>query len=253
MIDSHCHLTDPKLLEQLDDVFTRAAAAGVTEMITIGTSVDDDAAAVSLCRGRPNLRCSIGVHPNYVAEARIEDLERVRELQADASVVALGEMGLDYFHNFSDRSRQREFFEKQMQMAGYVVKPVVIHCRVAVDDTLALMRSFPKVTAVFHCFTGKINEARRILDAGYYLGFTGPITFKKNDELRDVVKLTPMDRLFVETDAPYLTPEPMRKQKINEPALVMHTAAMVATVKGMTIEEVDRATSRNVREFFRWT
>jgi len=252
LIDSHCHLTDPKLLEQLDAVLSRALAAGVSEMITIGTDVDDDAAAVALCRGRSNLRCSIGVHPNYVAEARIEDLDRVKELQADPAVVALGEMGLDYFHHFSDRDRQREFFERQMQMAVEVNKPVVIHCREAVDDTLALMRGFPSVRAVFHCFTGKLDEAGRILDAGYFLGFTGPITFKKNDELREVVKRTPIDRLFVETDAPYLTPEPMRKQKLNEPALVMHTAAMVANVKGVTIEELDRVTSESVRGFFGW-
>src|SRR5437868_8622256 len=117
MIDSHCHLTDPKLLEQLDQVLERAGNAGVHRMITIGTDADDDAAAVMLCRGRQNLRCAVGVHPNYVAEARIEDLQRVREIQNDLAVVALGEMGLDYFHNFSPRARQREFFEKQMAMA----------------------------------------------------------------------------------------------------------------------------------------
>jgi len=252
MIDSHCHLTDPKLLEQLDGVLERASVAGVRGMITIGTDAEDDAAAIALCRGRDNLRCSIGVHPNYVNEAKLEDLDRVRELQKEQCVVALGEMGLDYFHHFADRTRQQEFFQRQMEMARHVAKPVVIHCREAVEDTLGVMRAFPDVRAVFHCFTGTIEEARKILDAGYLLGFTGPITFKKNDALREVVKLTPMDRLLVETDAPYLTPEPMRKQKINEPAMVMHTAAMVAKMKEMTIEELDQATNENVNRFFGW-
>jgi TatD DNase family protein len=252
MIDTHCHLTDPRLLEQLDAVLQRAAAAGVSRMVTIGTDADDDAHAVALCRGRENLRCAVGVHPNHASESQLEDLDRVREIQNDPAVVALGEMGLDYFHNFSDRARQREFFLRQMQMATEVNKPVVIHCREAVDDTLSLMRDFPQVRAVFHCFTGTLDEARRIVEAGYLLGFTGPITFKKNDALREVVRFVPADRMLVETDAPYLTPEPMRKQKANEPALVTHVAAMVGQVKGMSLEDVDRITSENAVRFYGW-
>jgi len=253
LIDSHCHLTDPRLFEQLDDVLSRARNAGVTRIITIGTEPADDRAAIELCRNRPELRCAIGVHPNYCHEVEFEAVAQLRELQSDPSVVALGEMGLDYHYDFADRARQRKFFEAQIQLASELSRPVVIHCREAVDDCLSLMRGFSNVPAVFHCFTGTVDEARRILDAGYLLGFTGVITFKKSDELREAVRITPRDRLLVETDAPYLSPEPVRKVKTNEPAFVVHAAAVVAQEWGIGIEEIDRITTANVGRFFRWT
>jgi len=250
MIDTHCHLTDERLGSQLEDVLSRARAADVTRFITIGTSIADDEAAVALCRGRPDLRCAIGVHPNYSHEAEVSELPRLRELQRDASVVALGEMGLDYFHHYAPRPKQFQIFEPQLQLATELNRPVVIHCREATDDCLAVMRKFPAVRAVFHCFTGTPAEARKILDAGYLLGFTGAVTFKKNDALREAVRLTPADRMLVETDAPYLTPEPHRSQRTNEPAMVVHVAATVARVKGVTVEEVDRLTTANAQRFF---
>src|SRR5271154_3504576 len=180
MIDTHCHLTDPRLGSQLSDVLDRAKAAGVGRMITIGTSLEDDRAAIALCRGRDFLRCAIGVHPNYSHAAELVELPVLRQLQAEPCVVALGEMGLDYFQNFAPRPRQFEVFEFQLNLAVEVNKPVVIHCRQATDDCLAVMKGYPAVRAVFHCFTGSPEEARKILDRGYMLGFTGPITFKKN-------------------------------------------------------------------------
>ena len=252
MIDSHCHLTDPRLGEQLDVVLGRARAAGVGRMITIGTDVADAERCIALCRRHANVRCAVGIHPNYTHEADLNDLPRLRALQADPSVLALGEMGLDYFHKFAGRARQLAFFEPQLQMAADLGRPVVIHSREATDDTLAVMRAFPAVRAVFHCFTGTPDEARKILDAGYLLGFTGAVTFKKADAVREALALTPNDRMLVETDAPYLTPEPMRKQKTNEPALVVHVAEMVARVKGLSVEDVDRLTTENVRRFFEW-
>jgi TatD DNase family protein len=253
MIDSHCHLTDPRLQSQLAGVLTRAKGAGIERMITIGTSIADDEAVIALCRTVPNVRCSIGIHPNYTHEADLADLPRLREIQSDPGVVALGEMGLDYFHSYAPRARQLQFFESQMQLARELNRPVVIHSREATDDTLAVMRDFPGVRAVFHCFTGSPNEARKILDAGYFLGFTGAITFKKNDLLREAVALTPLDRMLVETDAPYLTPEPKRSQKTNEPALVVHVAEVAARAKGVPVGEIDRRTTENVERFFGWT
>src|SRR4051794_13365046 len=252
MLDSHCHLTDPRLGDQLADVLARAEAAGVARMITIGTGLADDEAAVAVCRGRANLRCVVGVHPNYSHEADLNDLPRLRDIQADPSVVALGEMGLDYHHHFAPKARQQEVFEFQLQLATELARPVVIHCREATDDCLAVMRRFPTVRAVFHCFTGSPEEARKILDQGYLLGFTGAATFKKADALREAVRLTPLDRMVVETDAPYLTPEPMRKQKTNEPALVVHVAETVAREKGVSVGELDRMTTENAERFFGW-
>ena len=252
MIDTHCHLTDGRLYEQLGGVLARARAAGVTRMITIGTNVEDARRAIELCRGRDDVRCAIGIHPNYTQDATLEDVPVIRRLQEDAGVVALGEMGLDYFHKFAERRHQAALFDAQLAMAAELGRTVVIHSREAVDDTLAMMAKYPAVRGVFHCFTGTAAEAEKILAAGHFISFTGPITYKKNDELREVVRLVPLDRLMVETDAPYLSPEPVRSQKVNEPALVVHTAAVVARVKGLGIEEVDRATTDVARGFFGW-
>ena len=252
MIDSHCHLTDTRLGSQLNFVLTRAQFAGVHRMITIGTGLEEDRKCVELCKGREQLRCAVGVHPSYVDEEQFDDLAQLREICRDSSVVAIGEIGLDYHRGKANRDRQIQFLQYQLSLATEVKKPLVIHCREAVDDCLEILKDFPKLSAVFHCFTGTVSEARRILDAGFLLGFTGVITFRGSVELREVVQLTPMDRLLVETDAPYLTPEPMRKQKVNEPAMVTHVAAKVGELKRLTIEEVDRQTTANVERLFGW-
>lgn len=252
MIDTHCHLTDPKLGNQLVAVVGRARAAGVARMVTIGVDLDDDRDAIALCRGRDFLRCAVGVHPNYSHECDLSRLAELRRLQADPAVVAIGECGLDYFHKFAPVARQREVFEFQMNLATEVGKPVVIHSREAIADTLAIMKDFPTVRAVFHCFTGTPDEARLILDQGYLIGFTGALTYKKNDGVRESLRLCPTDRFVVETDAPYLSPEPKRSQKVNEPALVIHVAECAARELGMTVEEVDRITTANAERFYGW-
>src|SRR6185437_12052363 len=167
MIDSHCHLTDPRLESQLDDVLARAAANGVTRMITIGTDLDDARRAIDLCHRVPSVRCAVGIHPNHSQDVELSDLPKLREIQADACVLALGEMGLDYFHHHASRDKQHKVFEFQLALATELQKPVVIHSREAIDDTLAHLRNFPKVRAVFHCFTGTKAEAEKILAAGY--------------------------------------------------------------------------------------
>lgn len=253
MIDTHCHLTDPRLLEQLDDVLARAAAAGVSRMVTIGTDIEDDQQSIALASRYENVRCAIGIHPNYVTEADRERVHLLRGLQASPGVVALGEMGLDYHYDRAPRGLQKELFEAQLAIAAETARPVVIHCREAVDDTLAIMKAFPGIRAVFHCFTGRPDEARRIVDAGYLLGFTGPVTYKKNDELRAIALACPIDRMVVETDAPYLSPEPVRKQKTNEPSFVVHTAAVIAAEKQMSLGDFDAATTRNALDFYGWT
>ena len=250
MIDSHCHLTDPRLQSQLAGVLARARAAGVTRMVTIGTSISDDEAAVALCRTLPDVRCAIGIHPNYTHEAEPADLPRLRDLQSDPVVVALGEMGLDYFRDTSPRHVQRPFFEAQLALAVEFNKPVVIHSREAIADSLEVMKAFPTVRAIFHSFTGSPSELRAIVDRGYTVGFTGPVTYKKNDALREAARDCPIEQLVVETDAPYLSPEPMRSQKINEPALVVHVARRIAELKGMSYDAFDAATTRNAEQFF---
>jgi TatD DNase family protein len=251
MIDTHCHLTDERLLGQVDDVVARAAKVGVTKIVTVATDLEDSKASIAVCEGRAAVRCSVGVHPAYVANEVEDAVGQVATLLDNPSVVAIGETGLDY-HWDSPRDRQRTFFLQQLELAQRAQRPVIIHCREAVDDTLAVMRDFSIKRAVFHCFTGTESEATRIVDAGYWLGFTGVITFKKSDEQRRAVLATPIDRLLVETDAPYLSPEPHRNQKVNEPSLVIHTARQVAQLKGVGYDEIDAITTRNAEAFYEW-
>jgi TatD DNase family protein len=250
MIDTHGHLTDPRLLDQIDAVLERAKAAGIGHIITIGTDPDDSADAITLCRMRPNLSCVVGIHPGYCHEVEEAEVQTIARLQFDPAVVAIGEMGLDYHYGTEHKDRQRRFFQAQLDLAQRMGKPAVIHSRESVEDCLAILRDFPKVPAVFHCFTGTIEEGRQILAAGYYLGFTGVVTFKNAEHLRRLAGEMPADRILVETDAPYLSPEPMRKQKVNEPALVIHTAAAVAAARGMSLEALDALTTQNAARLF---
>jgi TatD DNase family protein len=252
MIDTHCHLTDPRLFEQLEGVLGRAAAAGVSDIVTIGTHPADWDAALAVTKGRPNVRCAVGAHPNYCHEIEFEELGRLRRYFDSPAVVAVGEMGLDYHYDFAPRERQAKYFQAQLELARGAGLPVVIHCRDAVDDCLAILGAFNGVRAVFHCFTGTSREARRIWDAGHLIGFTGVVTFHNGQALREVAAEAPADRILVETDAPYLSPEPMRKQKINEPALVVHTAAAVAAARKISVAELGEVTRKNAMGFYRW-
>jgi len=253
MIDTHCHLTDERLAQQgVDTLLERARTAGVDRVVTVAVDLSDARAAIEVCRGRPAVRCAVGVHPNNTAAVTVEQIAELNTLQADPHVVALGEMGLDYHWNDAPPDHQARIFEAQLQIAATAARPVIIHCREAVADCLAILKNFPSIPAVFHCFTGTQPEARQILDRGYLLGFTGVVTFKKSDELREVVRQTPLDRMLVETDAPYLAPEPLRKQKVNEPALVIHTAQAIAHARAVPLEEIDRLTTDNALRFYRW-
>jgi TatD DNase family protein len=253
MIDTHCHLTDPRLADQIDAVLSRAAAAGVGKMVTIGTRPGDWEAALALVGDRDNLRCALGIHPNHCHEVDLDQIPTLRRLQQNPTVVALGEMGLDYHYDLAPKARQMQFLSSQLELAAELGRPVIIHCREAVDDCLAILRQFSSVRAVFHCFTGTLDEAERIFAAGHLIGFTGVVTFRNGRGLREVAAAAPADRILVETDAPYLTPEPMRKQKINEPALVMHTAAAVAAARGISLAVLDELTTRNALDFYQWT
>jgi TatD DNase family protein len=252
MIDTHCHLTDPQLIDQLDGVLARAESAGVWRIVTVGTHPGDWEAALAITATGANVRCAVGGHPNNCHEFQFEELARLREFCGRPEVVALGEMGLDYHHKFSQRQKQAKYFEAQLEMARELDMPVIIHCREATDDCLAILRAFDGVRAVFHCFTGTADEAKRVWDAGYLTGFTGVVTFRNGQVLRDIAAAAPKDRILVETDAPYLTPEPMRKQKINEPSMVVHTAAVVAEVRGMSVAELDECTTEIALGFYRW-
>jgi len=252
MLDTHCHLTYEPLVSKLEEVLQRADAAGVSHMLTVGTDAADARRCIELCQGRENLRCSVGVHPGNVARVDDGELGAIVELAASSVVIAIGEIGLDYHRGREHRQRQIEFFIAQTALASRLGLPAIVHSRDAVDDALAVLRDVKLTGVVFHCFTGSRAEATRILDAGYFLGFDGPITFKKSDDLRRIVEAVPMDRMLLETDSPFLSPEPVRKQSACEPAFLVHTAKMVAQIKGRTLSQVDELTTSNASRLFRW-
>ncbi|MEM6560334.1 MAG: TatD family hydrolase [Planctomycetota bacterium] len=251
MIDTHCHLTDPRLHGQLDDVLRRAVEAGVDRVVSIGTGLDDDLSTIQLAERHDGVFAVVGVHPHYAANDPVDPTPRLRELQAHPKVVALGEMGLEYHWDDTPRDVQQRSFEHQLALAAELGRPVVIHSREAIDDTLAILANEPGVECVFHCFTGTPAEVDRVVAAGHLVGFTGALTFKKNDDLRTACQRVPLDRLLVETDGPYLSPEPLRKQKTCEPAFVIHTAKCIAALHGKTLEEIDAVTTANAERFYR--
>jgi TatD DNase family protein len=263
MIDTHCHLTDERLAGQLDAVLSRARAAGLTRVITIGTDPADWDGAIALCRRDDLIRCAVGLHPCYLpnkgtprSDAPTPSIDELQTLLTDRlaqpGVVALGEIGLDrHWDDSAPTVRlQREYFAAQLDLASRLNKPVILHTREAIADALDVLASFANVRAVFHSFTGTPEEARQIVDRGYTVGFTGPVTYKKNDALREAATLVPVGQLFVETDAPYLSPEPVRSQRVNEPAHVVHVARQIAELKGMRYDAFDAALAENVTRFF---
>jgi TatD DNase family protein len=253
LIDSHAHLTYPELHDQVDDVLARARAAGVDRVITVGTTPADGERAVALARRyRGTVFAAVGIHPHHAMEAEAGDVDRVRALLDQGDVVAMGEMGLDYFYDFCPTDKQRSIFAAQLAIAAERDLPVIIHSRDAFDDTAAMLvdHGLEHRRVVFHCFTGTIDEARRLAEHGWRASFTGIVTFRKSTELQAIARDYPADQLMVETDSPYLSPEPVRGRKPNEPAHVAHTARFLAELRGVPYEPFTERTAENTRAFF---
>ncbi len=251
MIDSHCHLTFDGLRGQVGAVVDRAAAAGVTACVTVAQDLADTEAALALSAEYSSIHVVAGVHPHEAGKVA-EDWDVALRAQARRDdVFAVGETGLDYHYDFSDRPSQMRVFRRQLEIAVGVGKPVVIHCREAHGDTIKLLAEHPRLPAVvFHCFTGSEAEAAEIVASGYWISLTGVVTFKRSEALRAVARMVPADRLMIETDSPYLSPEPVRQIRPNEPAHLVHTAACIAQERGMTLSELGALTEANTRRFF---
>ncbi|MFO0973273.1 MAG: TatD family hydrolase [Phycisphaerae bacterium] len=251
LIDSHCHLTYDPLAGQTESVLANMAAAGVSHAISVGTSVSDAGAALALATQHPQLFATAGIHPHEAGKAAPGWVEALRRAAGAARVVAIGETRLDYHYDFAPRDAQRTAFEGQLELAAQCGKPVIIHCREAHGDVMAVLRNFGGVgRVVFHCFSGTAAEAREILDAGYWISLTGVVTFRNAESLRTVARDLPGDRLMVETDSPYLSPEPVRNRKPNEPATVAHTARRLAEVRGVAYEQFVAEARANTIRFF---
>jgi TatD DNase family protein len=251
LIDSHCHLSYPGLIENVPAVLHRAQAAGVQKVITIGTDIPDHDKAVVIARAHENVFCALGIHPHHAADVD-EGYAPLLEtrLKNEPKVVALGECGLDYHYDHSPRALQKTVFLKQLDIAKRLHLPVVLHIREAHADALAILNDFPTLKVVVHCFTGTPAECDAWLAIGAYIGITGIATYKNAADVQASAKLIPLDRLLVETDAPYLSPEPMRKMKPNEPANVAHTARYLATLRNATFEALAKQTTENVARLF---
>ena len=252
LVDSHCHLDFPYLSDQLDDVLSRARDAGIETLITICTRISRFGQVLAIAGSHDNIFCSVGTHPHYADEERDIPLEEIVSLAQHHKVVAIGEAGLDYYRDNAPRDDQATGFRTHIAAARETGLPLVIHTRNADEDTAKILEeemAKGPFTAVLHCFTAGAELARRGIDLGLYVSFSGVLTFKKSDELRAIAADVPMDRLLVETDAPFLAPEPMRGKK-NEPANVVHTAARLAGVKGVSHEEMAQATTDNFYRLF---
>ena len=251
LVDSHCHLDDPQFDADRQEVIARARAAGVDMMLAIGTGRGPPHldAAVRLAETHAQIYATVGVHPHDARKAGPETWQRLRELLAHPKVVALGEIGLDYYYDHSPQATQQAVFVEQLRMAASVRKPVVIHTRDAWTDTLRLLQEHwagKGLGGIMHCFSGGPEEAEDALAMGFCLGFGGVLTFPKADRVRAAAKLAPAGRLLVETDAPYLAPVP-RRGKRNEPAFVVETARRLAQLREATLEDLAAATTANFR------
>jgi TatD DNase family protein len=250
LIDSHCHLDFPDFAAELDAVVARAAAARVDRMVTISTRVKKHADILAIAERFPNVFCSVGTHPHNANEELDVTADQLVERARHAKVVAIGEAGLDYHYDFSPRVAQEQGFRAHIAAARATQLPLVIHSREADDDTARLLEeemgkgAFP---AVLHCFTGGPDLARRAIKLGHYVSFTGILTFKNSGDLRAIAQELPIERILVETDAPYLAPGKFRGKR-NEPAYVVETAKVLADVRGVSLDEIARITTDN---FFR--
>jgi len=234
LFDTHAHLHFPDFAADLDAVLDRARAAGLAGLVTIGTDRETNAAAVALAERLPDVYATVGIHPHDAAEATDADFAEMERLaRASSKVVALGEMGLDFFRTLSPRDTQERVFRRQLALARAVGKPVVVHCREAHDDTVAILAEarVGEIGGVMHCFSGDVGMAKRCLDLGLFISLAGPVTYKNARALPDVARFVPDDRLVVETDCPFLPPQPHRGQR-NEPAYVALTVARVAELRG---------------------
>lgn len=254
LVDSHCHLDDPRFEADRDAVVARALEAGVCRMLSIGSGEGppDLEAAIRMAERYEPVLATVGVHPHDARKATPETWQRMEELLAHPKVVAVGEIGLDYYYDNSPRDCQREVFVAQLELARRAGKPIIIHTREAWEDTWALLEKHwvgAAAGGVLHCFSGGPKEAGRGVEQGFYLAFGGVVTFPKADKVRAAAAAAPADRLLVETDAPYLAPVPMRGRR-NEPAYVAEVACRLAACRGVDPEELAERTSANFERLF---
>ena len=253
IIDTHAHLTDEKLAAELPDFLQQAAEADVLAMLCVGTTLEDSAKGVELAEKYPQIRAAVGLHPNTCCSAANGDWEKILELSKHPQVAALGETGLDRYWDDCPWDIQVDNFRRHLNASRDTQLPVVIHTRDCAEETLEVLKSEHDGTdllGVMHSFTGPQSVADGCLELGLYVSFAGMVTFKNAQDIRDIAASIPLDRILVETDSPYLTPHPYRGQRPNHPAMVAHTLACIAEVRGISVQEMAQASTENAERLF---
>lgn len=252
LIDTHSHLTFDPLFADVDNVLQRSRDAGITSWITVGTDHDHNKKAVELADRFDNLYAAVGIHPHYAKSVTAQSIAALKQIAQHQKVVAVGETGLDFHYNFSAHTDQRRLFVEHLNLARELNLPVIIHSRNAFDETIDILDRYGSDLRkiVFHCFSGTPQQAKIALDKGFYISFTGVVTFKNATVAKDAAKLVPLDRLMIETDCPYMSPEPLRKQKTSEPALLIHTAKFLADLKKIPFDSFADAVTSTTKSFF---
>jgi TatD DNase family protein len=251
LADAHAHLDEPQLRNQKEAVLSRARGAGVSLIVNVGIGQENSRRVVETAARYPEVFATVGVHPHGAASVKQHDLEALAQLTAHPKVVAVGEIGLDFYRRRSPEKVQEHWFREQLALAHELGKPVVIHTREATTATLKILQEGRRhlLGGVMHCFQGNLDEAEAFLDLGFFLSFSGVLTFPKAEPLRQVARRLPLGRILVETDCPYLAPQPWRG-KVNEPAYVAATAAALAQLRGLTLEETAHLTWQNTLAAF---
>lgn len=248
-IDTHCHLEMEQFNGDRNEMIQRARTAGIGTMITVGSNLEAIPKALELTEKHDNIFASVGVHPHEAGQVDENAWSRLRAWASLPKVVAIGETGLDYHYDHSPRDVQMRVFRKHLDLASETDLPAIIHCREAWDDTIRILKESGNSRGVLHCFSGDRNMAAEVISLGYHVSVAGPVTFKKAADLKEVARLVPDEYLLLETDAPYLSPEPCRGKR-NEPAFLVHTARYIAGLRGISLEDVARMTTLNARRLF---
>lgn len=252
-VDTHAHLFDESAVGELSGILTRASHAGVRQIINVATTADSSLKTVDAALKNPGLFASVGIHPNHAQECQPGDFERIKDLVNHPKVVALGETGLDRYWDDCPWQTQLDNFQQHIELAVDTKLPLIIHtrdCYTEMIDVLRASRSRNEFAAVMHSFAGTTSQAAELLELGMYISFAGMLTFKKSELLRETAATIPLDRVLVETDSPYLSPEPHRGKRPNEPARVIHTASTLAGILGVSAGELADRTTKNARRLF---
>lgn len=250
IFDTHAHLNDPAFDEDREELISGLPEKGIGFVMNVGCCLDSSKDCIALAEKYPFIYASVGSHPDSAGEVCEELMQTYLEMSKHSKVKAIGEIGLDYYYEGFDREIQIKAFKMQMELARQAQLPVIVHERDAHGDGMDIVRKFPDVTGVFHCYSGAAEMARQLVDLGWYIGFTGVLTFKNARKAVETAASIPLERILLETDCPYMSPEPFRGKR-NDPGRLIHMAQKLAEIRGLSVEEVIAITTENAKRLYR--